>query len=293
MASQKAPSPLFSPRERGSKSFYSAIISRLLPYCLLAFSLQVFFPANVEALEVAAKAAVLMEAGSGNIMWEKNQTLKLPPASTAKVLSALVVLERNRLDEIVAVPAIATKTSGATIPLAAGERFTVEALLFAMLLGSANDAALALAIHSGGSVDKFVALMNQTAHRVGARGSKFLNPTGLQHAGQLSTAFDLSLITRVALESSDFQRIVGTKRYSWKSARRQGELKNSNRLLDDYPGAIGVKTGNTREAGYCLIAAAARQNRTLIAVILNSQERSVWEDARALLDYGFTVSARK
>jgi len=241
-------------------------------------------------LEVVAKAAFLMDAMSEKVIWGKNQHLQLQPASTVKVLTALVVIERSRLDEIVEIPAIATKTTGATIPLAAGEQLSVEALLNAMLLGSANDAAIVLANYSGGSVGRFVGSMNSKAQALGTRDSKFLNPTGLPLPGQLSTAFDLAVITKAALASPDFRRIVGAKKYSWKSARWQGELKNSNRLLDDYAGAIGVKTGNTREAGYCLIAAATRQNRTLIAVILNSREKSVWQDARALLDYGFAAA---
>jgi serine-type D-Ala-D-Ala carboxypeptidase (penicillin-binding protein 5/6) len=247
-------------------------------------------PGSAAAMEVSARAAALMDGNSGQFLWTKNPNLQLPPASTAKILTALVVLERNRIDEIVRIPAPATKITGATLPLQAGEELSVETLLFAMLLGSANDAALALAYHSGGSVGKFVASMNRDAQRLGALGSNFLNPTGLPHARQFSTAHDLALITKAALANAVFRRIVAAKNHPWKSARRQGELKNSNQLLDDYAGAIGVKTGNTQEAGYCLVAAAARGKATLIAVLLNSREKAVWQDAKNVLDYGFAFS---
>jgi len=247
-------------------------------------------PGSATALDVIARTAALMDGNSGRFLWTKNGNLQLPPASTVKILSALVVLERNQIDEMVRIPAQATKITGATLPLQAGEELSVEALLFAMLLSSGNDAALALAYHSGGSVDKFVALMNRNAQQLGALGSNFLNPTGLPHVRQFSTAHDLALITRAALANAVFRRIVAAKNHPWKSARRQGELKNSNNLLDDYAGAIGVKTGNTQEAGYCLVAAAARGNVTLIAVVLNSREKAVWQDAQNVLDYGFAAS---
>jgi D-alanyl-D-alanine carboxypeptidase (penicillin-binding protein 5/6) len=213
----------------------------------------------------------------------------LPPASTAKILTALIVLERQHLRDSVVVPAVATQTTGATVPLQAGERSSVEALLFAMLVGSANDAALALGHHSGGSIERFVASMNEKAQALGALRSKFFTPTGLPRAGQMSTAHDLALITRAALEKGDFRRIVATRRYLWKSADQERELVNSNRLLDDYAGAIGVKTGSTKEAGFCLVAAAVRGERTLIAVMLNSRERVLWREAKSLLDYGFAT----
>src|SRR6185503_18609472 len=131
-------------------------------------------------------------------------------------------------------------------------------------------AAVALAHQTAGSLGKFVALMNEKARALGAHRSKFLNPTGVPQADQLSSALDLALITKAALAWLEFRQVVGTKSYSWKSSLWDGELKNSNRLLDDYEGAIGVKTGSTNEAGYCLVAAATRGNRSYLAVILKS-----------------------
>jgi D-alanyl-D-alanine carboxypeptidase (penicillin-binding protein 5/6) len=245
-------------------------------------------PAVGAELDIVAKAAVLMETRTGNILWAKNRDLRRAPASTAKILTAAVVLDRVALKEIVTVPiqkATASKNSG--ISFQGGERLSVQDLLYALLLQSNNNAALALASHAAGSAPKFVQLMNQKARSVGALRSQFHNPTGLPQGGQVTTARDLALITKTALANPEFSRIVATKSYPWKSLRWEGMLENSNELLKSYDGAIGVKTGNTREAGHCLVAAAQRGDKVLIAVILGSQEKHVWQDAQHLLDYGF------
>ena len=237
--------------------------------------------------EVAAKAAVLMEMRSGKILWARNKDVPVAPASTAKILTALVVLEHSHPSDMLTVPVAATLAKGATAQLEGGERITVRQLLYALLIHSGNDAALTLAAHVGGSLSKFAQLMNQKARSLGALQSNFLNPTGLPERGQVTTARDLAVITRAALRNPAFSRIVATNSHPWKSAKWQGELKNSNKLLESYRGAIGVKTGNTAEAGYCLVAAARRGSETYIAVLLHGQEKSVWQDATNLLNYGF------
>ena len=244
-------------------------------------------PAIGAEWDVAAKAAVLMEMPTGKILWEKNKEAPRPPASTAKILTALVTLDRVPLKEIVTVSITATANKSSAVALENGERLAVQDLLYALLLQSNNDAALALASHVAGSTPKFVQIMNQKARSLGALHSKFFNPTGLPHRGQVTTARDLALITKGALASPEFRRIVATKSYPWKSAKWEGVVDNSNELLKNYDGAIGVKTGSTREAGHCLVAAAQRENKTLIAVVLGSQEKQVWQDAKKLLDHGF------
>ena len=236
---------------------------------------------------MAAKAAVLMEMPTGKILWEKNKAAPRPPASTAKILTALVTLDRVPLKEIVTISITAAANKNSAVSLQGGERLTVQDLLYALLLQSNNDAALALASHVGGSTPNFVRIMNQKARSLGALHSKFLNPTGLPDRGQVTTASDLALITKAALANPEFRRIVATKSYSWKSSKWEGVLDNSNELLKSYDGAIGVKTGSTREAGHCLVAAAQRENKTLIAVVLGSEEKHVLQDAKKLLDYGF------
>ena len=258
-----------------------------LTFAILCLFLQ---PAMGAELDVAAKAAVLMEMHTGRILWKKSQEAPRPPASTAKILTALVALDRLPLNEIVTVSITATAHKSSAVALENGERLAVQDLLYALLLQSNNDAAMALASHIGGSTPKFVQFMNQKARSLGALHSKFFNPTGLPHRGQVITAWDLAVITRGALANPEFRRIVATKSYPWKSAKWEGAINNSNELLNTYDGAIGVKTGNTREAGYCLVAAAQRGDQTLIAVILGSQEKHVWQDAKTLLDYGFKSS---
>jgi serine-type D-Ala-D-Ala carboxypeptidase (penicillin-binding protein 5/6) len=274
-------------KEREKKFSSDAPLGALLVVFILC---SLSHPATGAELDIVAKAAVLMEMRTGKILWAKNRDLPRPPASTAKILTASVVLDRVALKEIVTVPTTKTTTSKSPgVSFQGGERLSVQDLLYALLLQSSNDAALALASHVGGSTPKFVQLMNQKARSIGALHSHSHNPTGLPQRGQVTTARDLALITKTALANPDFRRIVASKSYPWKSLKWEGVLENSNELLKSYDGAIGVKTGNTREAGYCLVAAAQRGDKTLIAVILGSQEKHVWQDAKHLLDYGFKI----
>lgn len=228
-----------------------------------------------------------MNSRTGKIVWQRNPELALAPASTTKILTALIALDRSEINDSVTVNAEATKATGATVRLRTSEQLPVEQLLYGMLLGSANDATIALANHAGGSIARFVDLMNAKARSLDARRSSFRDPTGLPQKGHLTTARDLALITRAALANSSFRKIVGARSYRWQSANWQGQLNNANRLLESYSGATGVKTGQTNEAGFCLVAAAERGEESLIAVVLKSTEQSVWQDARNLLDYGF------
>ncbi len=267
-------------------------MKQLFPGMVIFTVLLIFFglpstPADGAELELAAKAAVLVEMQSGKILWGRNKDLPLPPASTVKILTAVVVLEHSRISDRVKVASTATLATGSTVRLQRGEHIAIRDLLYALLVGSGNDAATALALHVAGSVTKFSDLMNRKARRLGALHSRFGNPTGLPQKNQLTTAQDLAAITKTALETAEFRTIVATKSYPWKSARWEGTLKNSNQLLETYEGAIGVKTGNTREAGYCLVAAAKRGEAGYIAVVLNSSEKAVWLDAKKLLDFGF------
>ncbi len=269
----------------GAMRFGTVVSSLVLAF----FGLLVSNPAQaVESeMNLAAEAAVLMEMKTGKILWARNRNLPLPPASTAKILTALVVLERSRPGEMVTIPVAATLSKGSTVQLQGGERVSIQNLLYALLVHSANDAAVALAGHTAGSVKKFAALMNQKARSLGALQSSFLNATGLPQKGQVTTARDLAVITRAAMMKPEFRKIVATKSYLWTSAKWQGELQNSNALLGSYNGAIGVKTGHTLEAGFCLVAAAERGHEGYIAVVLRSQQKAVWQDAAAILDYAF------
>jgi D-alanyl-D-alanine carboxypeptidase (penicillin-binding protein 5/6) len=244
-------------------------------------------PAHAIGITITGQAAVLMETRTGKILWERNKDLSLAPASTMKILTALVVIERAKASDLVTVPIEATAATGGTAHLRAGERLSVEQLLYGMMLGSANDAAIALANHASGSVARFVNLMNKEARSLGALRSSFRNPTGLPQKGHVTTAHDLAVIARAALANPRLREISAARTYPWKSAQWQGEMKNSNVLLETYVGAIGVKTGQTREAGFCLVAAAERGDESYIGVVLKTRDKSGWQDARNILDYGF------
>lgn len=246
------------------------------------------YPDQVKALvsatrmpSITAQAALLADAQTGEILLSRNANQPLPPASTTKIMTALIVLERARPDEVVTVPASAL-IGDATMGLAAGEQLTVEELLYGLLMVSGNDAAMALAEHVGGSVEGFVALMNQRAAEMNLRETHFVNPHGLDAPGHVSSAIDLLAMARAGLSYELFARIVATPQ-----ARVAGHLLvNRNELLTTYPGADGVKTGTTDAAGQCLVASATREGHRAIAVVLGSQDR--YADSRALLDHYFT-----
>ncbi|MDK2887699.1 D-alanyl-D-alanine carboxypeptidase (penicillin-binding protein 5/6) [Desulfofundulus australicus DSM 11792] len=263
---------------------------------LLAEEARAASPASPPTPQVTGKAAVLMDARNGQILYEKNADQPMYPASTTKILTAIIALERSRLDEVVTVSRKATLVEGSAIGLQEGERVTMEDLLYALLLASANDAAVAIAEHVAGSVPAFATLMNEKARSIGAKESNFRNPNGLPDPQHYTTAHDLALIARYAMQNPTFRTIVSTrlKQIHRPDADRskgppQEHLWNHNRLLSSYEGAIGIKTGYTVEAGQCLVAAARRGNRELIAVIMKSQGAAVYSDARSLLDYGFSA----
>lgn len=239
--------------------------------------------------EVVARAAVLADARTGQVLWARNPDLRMYPASTTKILTALVVVMRADLTERVRVVPEDTNAGGSAIWLQPGEVLSVEDLLYALLLNSANDAAEALARHVAGSDRDFARLLNDTALALGATNTHFTNPSGMPDPNHYTTARDLATIARAALAHPVLRRIVATRTYE--IGRQDPEavryLVNHNKLLWRYPGAIGVKTGYTVEAGQCLVAAAQRGERTLIAVVLGSQGAAVWSDATVLLDYGF------
>lgn len=238
-------------------------------------------------LAVEASAAILMDATSGQVLWAQNPSQRLPVASTTKVMTALLTLERAAMTELVTVSDQAVRMEGTRIYLEPGEQKTVEDLLYAALLNSANDAAWALAEYvGGGSVEVFVNMMNQKAQALGAVNTHFTNPTGLDDPNHYSTAYDLALITREALQKPQFREIVGTRTRPWQGQIHQTTLVNLNRCLWSYEGTTGVKTGYTHQAKNCLIVSAQRGNQELIAVILGSSA-NIWKEAARLLDFGF------
>lgn len=255
---------------------------------LAVLALLFFYPAYAFALpEVVAQSAVLVDMHTGKILYNKNGDVKKPPASTTKILTALVALEQGRLHDKIVVSPNATKVEPNVVWLRAGEEQTMENLLYALLLNSANDAAIAIAEAVGGSVEGFAGMMTNRARKLGAKNSNFTNPHGLPDPEHYTTALDLALIAREAMHNQKFREIVGTKTIPWNGMDWKSNLVNLNKLLWTYDGATGVKTGYTSDAAYCLVAAALRGQEEYLAVILGSSREAVYEDAKALLDYGF------
>lgn len=229
----------------------------------------------------------LMDAGSGQVLLMKNASSTRPVASTTKIMTAILTLEYCDAGEMAQVSQHADKTAEYTIGLKYGQKLSVNELLKAALIKSANDAAVVLAEHVAGDEQLFGHLMSLKAFCLGAFHTRFVNASGLPVNEAHSTAYDLALISRYAMCQNAFRNIVGTNKTDFKHPGyyQPITIKNTNSLLDSYPGANGIKTGTTDAAGKCLVGSARRQGRELIAVVLHSGDRA--GDCSLLLDYGF------
>jgi serine-type D-Ala-D-Ala carboxypeptidase (penicillin-binding protein 5/6) len=238
---------------------------------------------------VSARSAILVDAGTGKVLWEKDAHRPRPIASTTKIMTATLVLERLPLDRVVKVPAAATRTPLVREGLRKGERVPAWKLLDGLLIFSGNDDAYALAVAAAGSKPRFVNLMNEKVRSLGLRNTHFTSVSGVIDEGNYSTAWDLAALTRYALRDPRFRETVKTKiaRVRWSAPTFGKVYVNKNQLLRSYRGADGVKTGWTTLAGHCLVASAHRGGHGLIAVMLHSQDP--YRDARRLLNFGFSL----
>jgi D-alanyl-D-alanine carboxypeptidase (penicillin-binding protein 5/6) len=240
-----------------------------------------------------AEAAILMDGLSGQVLYGHNENEHLAIASITKIMTAIIVLENGDLDQEVTIgPEVLDRKEvyGTLLYLEPGEIFTRRDLLYALLLNSANDAAVAIAVDIAGSTDAFVKLMNEKAREIGAVDTHFVNPDGLPAANHYSSAFDMALIARYALQKPVFAEIVKTKERDFPRSKPDlpNKLENINKILGAYEGADGVKTGYTSEAGSTLVASATRNGRQLIVVELKAAPLGMYKDAENLFDYGFT-----
>jgi serine-type D-Ala-D-Ala carboxypeptidase (penicillin-binding protein 5/6) len=235
--------------------------------------------ATKQPVQLSAASALLVDLEAGQTLYALRPDEPRPPASTAKLMTALIVLQRVSLDGTVTVSATAAGTEGSRMGLVAGETLTIRDLMYGLLVASGNDAAVALAEHIAGSETDFVALMNDAALAMGLSATRFANAHGLDAEGMTSSATDLLVLARAALEYPAFVEIIATR--SLEVAGRS--LTNTNELLGVYPGADGIKTGTTDEAGECLVASVSRSGHRIVAVILGSANR--YADVRALLDF--------
>ncbi|QQY80641.1 D-alanyl-D-alanine carboxypeptidase (penicillin-binding protein 5/6) [Keratinibaculum paraultunense] len=233
---------------------------------------------------ISAQSAILMDKESGRILIEYNPYIRLPMASTTKIMTALIALERGNINDKIEIKKHYVGVEGSSIYLYEGEIISLEDLLYGLMLRSGNDAAIAIADYIGGNIEQFVFMMNQKAKIIGANNTNFVNPHGLHDDNHYTTAYDLALITKEAMNIEKFTEIVKSK--MWKAHREKNNLfYNKNNTLWEYEGGDGVKIGYTIRAGRCLVSSATRNGRTIIAIVLN--DRNWFNDCYNLLDYGF------
>ncbi len=257
--------------------------------CLLSFFLVVY----AEEPDISGRSAIVIDAETGLALYEKNADEPLPMASTTKIITAITALEHGRLNDIVTVSARAAYTEGSSVWLEEGEQLTLEELLYALMLESGNDAAVAIAEHVGGTVEEFVVMMNELCTSVGAKNTQCVTVNGLDAEGHKTTARDLANIAAYAMKSDTFRTIVGTQSYTipWAGKPWGRQLENHNKLLASYDGCDGIKTGYTKKSGRCLVSSAGRGDFHVIAVTLSAPDD--WQDHRNMLDYAFANFSEK
>lgn len=261
--------------------------------------------ASGEDLELKAESAILIDGSTGQVLYSKDEDKSMYPASTTKIMTLILALEHSDLNEKVTVDSKTPfEVEGSHIALEPGEVLTMEQLLNALMLESANDAALVIAKHISGSVEEFGALMTSKAKEIGASNTVFVNPNGLPDANHVTTAHDLALIAKYGMENSQFRQFVSRTNSvipPTNAKEEQRYLNNSNKLLYSgrmidvngkqvpimYEGVTGIKTGYTDDAQHCLVASASRNGTEYISVVLKTDKQNLYVDTHKLLDYGF------
>lgn len=248
------------------------------------------FSITGEAASTSAKAAILIDADNGRILYEQNAYEKLPMASTTKIMSTLLAIEKGNLDEQFKVDDNAIRVEGSSMGLKSGDLVTMRDLCYGMMLPSGNDAANATAVRIAGSVEKFVKMMNKRAAKLGLKSTHFVTPSGLDDYTNehYSTAYDMAKLTVYALKNDTFAEICSTRSAKLKYGNPPYHrwLANTNKLMASCKGVIGVKTGFTDKAKRCLVSACRRNGTTLVCVTLN--DRNDWADHSNLYDFGFS-----
>lgn len=241
------------------------------------------------SFSVSAKSAILIDADTLEVLYEKDAQTKRPMASTTKIMTALICLENERKNERFEVDSAAIRVEGTSMGLLEGDKVTLSQLAVGMLTLSGNDAANAAAVRISGSSEKFSELMNQKAAQIGMKSTNFVTPSGLHHENHYSTAYDMAILGAFTLKNADFVEISSKPKYTI----RYGEpevtrtFSNHNRLVREVEGCIGIKTGFTKKAGRCLVSAVKRNGRTLVCVTLSAPND--WRDHKNLYEYGFSL----
>ena len=264
---------------------------------VFGFSLNIFVYADASKSELNPKdinalGAVLIDFYSGRILWEKDAHKKLAMASTTKIMTAILALENKNLEDEVIISKSVLAVPKVKLNLSPGEKIKLKYLLLALMLESSNDAAVAIAEYISGDTNKFCELMTQKAKEIGANNTNFQTPNGLDKENHFSTAYDMAIITRYAFKNPEFIKLINTPSASFSSDKKKYVLSNKNRLLREFDGANGVKTGFTGKAGHCFVGAAKKNNMQLISVVLGSGwgpkgKEAKWSDTKKILNYGF------
>lgn len=285
-------------------------MKRILSILTIILLLLINTPIYADTLsneDIQAEAGILIDASTGEVLYEKNAEKKMYPASTTKILTAIIIIENHQLDEIVVMDDDSAHAGGSSLYVKEGESFTIEQLLYALMVRSANDVAEALAKYHSGTIEAFSEEMNAKAIELGAMNSNFVNPHGLHNPEHVTTAYDLAVIAKYCMKNDLFRQLVATIRYQIEPTPYQEEiryLKNKNAFLHGigsnyqmlyrgknidtkYDIVDGIKTGYTPEAGNCLVTSATIKNQKYISVILKSPGSYLFVDSRTLIDYGF------
>jgi serine-type D-Ala-D-Ala carboxypeptidase (penicillin-binding protein 5/6) len=271
---------------------------KIISICLLLFLFVDLFQASavtkkikesksIEPINISSKAAILVEMTTNRVLYFKNPDLRLPMASTTKIMTALITLEQP--NKQIKITKEMIRVEGSSMGLKEGNVVSLKDLAAGMLLNSGNDAANSAAIAIGGSIEGFAKLMNDRADEMGLNSTNFVTPSGLDDKNHYTTAFDLARLACFAMQNPEFKKLASTKsmRVNIQNPDCMLYLSNHNRLLKEYEGANGVKTGFTKKSGRCLVSSAMRSGINLIAVTLSSPND--WSDHKKLLDYGFSI----
>lgn len=257
--------------------------------CFIIAFFAVCAPITASAIGTSAKAAILINGDTGEVIFEQNADELLPMASTTKIMTALLLCENGDFDREITVTAEMLRVEGSSMGLLAGDKVSLRDLLYGMLLASGNDAANVTAYVLGGTVNGFVKMMNDKAAELGLKNTNFVTPSGLDGDGHHTTARELAALARVAMQNEEFAKAASSKSATleYGNPPYKRTLSNHNKLLKTFDGAIGVKTGFTKKSGRCLVSAAERDGKFVIAVTLN--DPNDWSDHSALLEYGLSA----
>lgn len=248
------------------------------------------FPNLIHAqpeISLVSESAILFDYDNNRVLWEKNPNKKLAIASTTKILTAILAIENKELDQDVTISYNAANSSYASMNMKTGEKFQLKYLLYALLLESCNDAAVAIAEHVSGSEKAFADLMNKKAKEIGAVNSNFVTASGLDiGVNHYSTAYDMALITSYAMKNETFREIFNTHEVSFPSSRKNYYFENQNKMFDEYAESIGGKTGYTSKAQSSYIGTFESDGKKILCVVLRSSSQGKWSDTRKLINYG-------